>query len=117
MAQRVDAYGNKRPRQMHVLAWQISVAFLTLSVACMIFGMCILAWMATSFGPGKDTRFGWWDDNSKVGMSMENLTHAFFIRFVSISFADAVRSSDGSHFHSCALLYFGGLLSHARSFG
>ncbi len=66
MARKVEPYGRLRPHWMQIYAWQMSVLFLTMSVVSMLIGMGILAWEATSFGPGKDINLGWWDDNSKV---------------------------------------------------
>ncbi|KAI7360680.1 hypothetical protein KC354_g8669 [Hortaea werneckii] len=39
-----------KPRRFQVYGWQASIMFLTLSVAALIIGMCILIWSSTQFG-------------------------------------------------------------------
>nr|POF27671.1 hypothetical protein CFP56_71480 [Quercus suber] len=54
-----------RPRRLQIYGWQTGLMFLTLSVAAMVVGMCILIWSSTEFGPLKTHGEGWWDANAK----------------------------------------------------
>ncbi|ORY64182.1 uncharacterized protein BCR38DRAFT_514973, partial [Pseudomassariella vexata] len=56
--------GKKEPRWIQVHAWQASTALLTLAALCMIAGMTILIWVSTNWGPYKNPRDAWWDENA-----------------------------------------------------
>ncbi|KAG5661755.1 hypothetical protein KAF25_003994 [Fusarium avenaceum] len=57
------------PSLLQVYAWEFSLAFLVLSVSCMVLGLTILIWAGTDFGPSKPKENGWWDANSKANGS------------------------------------------------
>lgn len=65
-----------KPRRFQVYGWQAGVMFLTLSVAAMILGMCVLIWSSTAFGPAKIKGTGWWDNNSKLAVAWTTVTVA-----------------------------------------
>jgi hypothetical protein len=68
------------PSLLQVYAWEFSLAFLVLSVSCMVVGLTILIWAGAEFGPSKPKDNGWWDANSKVsGFShiIPQLTYTF----------------------------------------
>jgi hypothetical protein len=78
------------PSWLQVYAWEFSLAFLVLSVLCLIVGLTILIWAGAEFGPLKPRDDGWWDANSKVsGFShiTSQLTYIFL--------------PDGSDIHNC----------------
>ncbi|KAF4993780.1 hypothetical protein FGRMN_6254 [Fusarium graminum] len=54
------------PSWLQVYAWEFSLAFLVLSVLCMVVGLTILIWAGAEFGPRKPKHSGWWDGNSKA---------------------------------------------------
>lgn len=54
------------PSLLQVYAWEFSLAFLVLSVSCMVVGLTILIWAGAEFGPLKPKDDGWWDANSKA---------------------------------------------------
>ncbi|KAF4966750.1 hypothetical protein FSARC_5615 [Fusarium sarcochroum] len=54
------------PNWLQVYAWEFSLAFLVLSVLCLVVGLTILLWAGAQFGPWKPRDDGWWDDSSKV---------------------------------------------------
>lgn len=58
-----------RPARIMVYAWQISLAFLVASIACMIIGMLISVWVSATWGPDKRPENGWWDEGSKLAVT------------------------------------------------
>lgn len=54
------------PGKLQIYAWQASVMMLTAAVACMVVGMMVLVWVSTNWGPYKNPREDWWDENAKV---------------------------------------------------
>ncbi|KAM0189084.1 hypothetical protein ACHAPI_010229 [Fusarium lateritium] len=56
------------PSWLQVYAWEFSLAFLVLSVLCMVIGLTILIWAGAEFGPLKPKDDGWWDANSKMAV-------------------------------------------------
>lgn len=58
--------GRLKPRSAQVYAWQASTLLLTAAVFCMIGGMTVLVWISTNWGPYKNPRQSWWDENAKV---------------------------------------------------
>ena len=54
------------PGRLQIYAWQASVMMLTVAVACMVVGMMVLVWVSTNWGPYKNPRDDWWDENAKV---------------------------------------------------
>ncbi|KAJ4253875.1 hypothetical protein NW762_010272 [Fusarium torreyae] len=58
------------PNWLQVYAWEFSLAFLVLSVLCLVVGLTILIWAGTEFGPRKPREDGWWDDSSKANGSV-----------------------------------------------
>ncbi|KAM0243960.1 hypothetical protein ACHAP5_006723 [Fusarium lateritium] len=56
------------PSWLQVYAWEFSLAFLVLSVLCMVVGLTILIWAGAEFGPLKPRDDGWWDANSKMAV-------------------------------------------------
>lgn len=61
------------PGRLQIYAWQASVMLLTVAVACMVVGMMILVWVSTNWGPYKNPRDDWWDENAKVGGALFRL--------------------------------------------
>lgn len=57
------------PSLLQVYAWEFSLAFLVLSVSCMVVGLTILIWAGAEFGPLKPKDDGWWDANSKMAVT------------------------------------------------
>ena len=66
--------GRRTPSLLQILAWQMPVMFLTTATLCMIVGMFIHVWSATTHL----RRPGLWDDNTKVctfrGVDVERCT-------------------------------------------
>jgi hypothetical protein len=54
--------GQLRPSKVQIMTWQLPVAFLTTATLCMIVGMFLHVWSATTHLP----RPSLWDDHTKV---------------------------------------------------
>jgi hypothetical protein len=70
LARRTSSNGEHRPYKIQVYAWDASILFLVVSVLCMIAGLTVLLWVGTVYGPDKTRDGGWWDENSKVRLSI-----------------------------------------------
>lgn len=57
------------PNKLQIYAWQASVMMLTVAVACMVTGMMVLVWVSTNWGPYKNPRDNWWDENAKLAVT------------------------------------------------
>ncbi|KAF2460183.1 hypothetical protein BDY21DRAFT_337741 [Lineolata rhizophorae] len=60
-----DAEGMIRPRRFQFFTWQLPVLFLTGSVVCMVVGMFVTVWAATSRPNGGP----WWNENAWVAIT------------------------------------------------
>ncbi|KAI1843827.1 hypothetical protein JX265_001121 [Neoarthrinium moseri] len=69
MSGRVDHNGQVKPRRAQVYAWQASIVLLTAAVLCMVIGITILVWISTNWGPYKNPREQWWDENAKLAVT------------------------------------------------
>ncbi|EMD00526.1 hypothetical protein BAUCODRAFT_144184 [Baudoinia panamericana UAMH 10762] len=83
-----------KPRRFQVYGWQASIMFLTLSVAALLVGMCILIWSSTQFGPYKTVEEGWWDNNAKLAVTWSIITLVTVIAFLAAQISLAMRKDD-----------------------
>ncbi|RMY96281.1 hypothetical protein D0861_00232 [Hortaea werneckii] len=78
-----------------VYGWQASIMFLTLSVAALIIGMCILIWSSTQFGPYKRKgQSSWWDSNAKLAVTWTILTLVTIVAFLVAQVSLAMRKDE-----------------------
>ncbi|RMX84719.1 hypothetical protein D0869_04365 [Hortaea werneckii] len=84
-----------KPRRFQVYGWQASIMFLTLSVAALIIGMCILIWSSTQFGPYKRKgESSWWDSNAKLAVTWTILTLVTIVAFLVAQVSLAMRKDE-----------------------
>ncbi|RMZ27564.1 hypothetical protein D0859_08366 [Hortaea werneckii] len=84
-----------KPRRFQVYGWQASIMFLTLSVAALIIGMCILIWSSTQFGPYKRKgQSSWWDSNAKLAVTWTILTLVTIVAFLVAQVSLAMRKDE-----------------------
>ncbi|OAL54509.1 hypothetical protein IQ07DRAFT_583795 [Pyrenochaeta sp. DS3sAY3a] len=76
--------GRKKPSLLQILTWQMPVMFLTTATICMIVGMFLHVWSATSHLRKPEI----WDDNTKVAITFTTVAVVamvvFFIGQVSL---------------------------------